>query len=333
VGGDARWDHIGKIGLYHSVAGQTTATIRQDRVDEYSGAVYADATAALTGRLRLTLGLRGDLYASDVDAEAQPLNSGKGSDAILGPKVALAWRVADHLELYANYGEGFHSNDVRGATIRVDPVTGDPAERVPVLVKARGAELGARFETPRFTASLVGFTLSLASELVFTGDGGGTEPNDATRRYGAEASLFWRPTDWLTLDGSAAVTHARFHDVRAAQVFIPNAVGNVIAGGAALDLGKGFSASLRLRHFGSAPLIEDGSVRSKPTTLVNLGTYFTRGRVKLGLDLLNLFDAKDADISYFYASRLRGEPADGVEDLHIHPVEPLQVRVSLRYAL
>jgi outer membrane receptor protein involved in Fe transport len=105
----------------------------------------------------------------------------------------------------------------------------------------------------------------------------------------------------------------------------------VIAAGAAVDLGKGFSASLRLRHFGAAPLIEDDSVRSHPTTLVNFGGYYTTGRVRLGVDLLNLFDAKDADISYYYASRLPGEAEGGVDDLHIHPVEPRQVRVKLRY--
>jgi hypothetical protein len=162
---------------------------------------------------------------------------------------------------------------VRGASIRVDPATGDPAERVQVLVKARGAELGARVETARFTASLVGFWLSLGSELVFVGDGGTTEPNDATRRYGVEGSLFWRPTDWLTLDASAAATRARFHGVAPGATFIPNAVSNVISAGAAVDFGKGLSASLRLRHFGAAPLIEDDSVRSDPTTLVNLGAH------------------------------------------------------------
>lgn len=332
VGGDARWDHIGTIGLYTSIAGARSGTVRQDKVDEYSGALYAEGAAALTGRLRLTLGLRGDVYGYDVDARTLPVNSGKGSDALLSPKVALAWRAADHLEFYANYGESFHSNDVRGASIRVDPATGDPAERVQVLVKARGAELGVRVETPRFTASLVGFWLSLGSELVFVGDGGTTEPNDATRRYGVEGSLFWRPTGWLTLDASAAATHARFQAVAPGATFIPNAVSNVISAGAAVDFGRGLSASLRLRHFGAAPLIEDDSVRSNPTTLVNLGAYYTRGRIKLGLDVLNLFDVKDADITYFYASRLQGEPADGVEDRHIHPVEPRQVRASIRFA-
>jgi outer membrane receptor protein involved in Fe transport len=333
AGGEARWDQIGRIGLYRAIAGTTTGTVRQDKVDEVSGAVYGEGTASLTDRLRLTLGLRGDLYGYDVTAQTLAANSGKGSDAILSPKAALAWRAADHLEFYANYGESFHSNDVRGASIRFDPASGDPVDRVPVLVKARGYELGARAEFARFTASLVAYRLSLGSELVFVGDGGSTEPNDATRRYGAEATLFWRPTGWLTLDASGAVTHARFHGVAAGEDRIPNSVDKVVSAGAAVDVGRGFTASLRLRHFGAAPLVADDSERSQPTTLVNLGTYYTAGRVKIGVDMLNLFDSRDADISYFYASRLAGEPAGGVEDRHIHPVEPRQLRISLRYAL
>lgn len=88
----------------------------------------------------------------------------------------------------------------------------------------------------------------------------------------------------------------------------------------------------RLRHFGAVPLIEDGSARSDPTTLVNGGAYLTLGRARLGVDLLNLLDSKDSDITYFYASRLSGEPASGVDDYHLHPVEPRQVRASLRIA-
>lgn len=332
-GGDARWDHVAKVGLYQSVAARTIATVRQDKLDEYSAGLFAQGMVSLTDRLRLTLGLRGDLYGYDVTAQSMPANSGTGSDAMLNPKASLAWHATDGLELYANYGESLHSNDARGAAIRRDPVTGDPADPVQLLVKARGAEIGARVEKGAFTASLVGFYLGLDSELVFVGDGGSTEPNDATKRFGAEASLFWRPASWLTLDGSAALTHAHFRGVDAGQDHIPNAVEEVIAAGAAVEFGHGFSASLRLRHFGAAPLIEDDSVRSDPTTLVNLGGYYRLGRLKLSVDVLNLFGARDADISYYYASRLPGEADEGVEDRHIHPVEPRQLRVSLRLAL
>jgi outer membrane receptor protein involved in Fe transport len=257
-------------------------------------------------------------------------NSGSGGDLILSPKAALAWKATDSLELYANYGEGFHSNDVRGASIRVDPASGEPASPVPVYARSRGAELGLRFELPRFAATAVGFWLDLQSELVFVGDAGTTEPNDATRRFGGEFSLFWRPTDWLTLDGVLALTHARFKGVTPNR--IPGSVENMFAAGAAFDFGRGISLTARLRHFGAAPLIEDNRMRSDPTTLVNLGGYWTRGAIRMGVEALNLFDAQDPDISYFYASRLPGEPAEGIEDRHIHPVEPRQVRASLRFA-
>lgn len=49
------------------------------------------------------------------------------------------------------------------------------------------------------------------------------------------------------------------------------------------------------------------------------------------LDVFNLFDSEDFDIAYFFESRLAGEPAEGVSDLHFHPVEPRAVRVTLNY--
>lgn len=332
VGGEARFDRIGKVGLYRTTAGAIRETVREDRVDEYSGGAFAEGEATLAPGLRLVLGLRGDAIGYRVRSDLAA-NSGKGSDGIVTPKAALAWQAAPGVELYANYGEGYHSNDVRGATIAIDPASGDPADRVPVFARSRGYELGGRIERGTFSASLVGYRLDLASELVFVGDAGTTEPNDATRRHGAELALFWRPTGWLTIDGAAAVTRARFRKVAPGQNRIPGATPNVIGGGISAQASPELTVTARLRHFGSAPLIEDGSQKSQATTLVNLGGYWERGRLRLGAEVLNAFDARDPDISYFYASRLPGEPVDGIEDRHIHPVEPRQLRITARISL
>jgi hypothetical protein len=48
-------------------------------------------------------------------------------------------------------------------------------------------------------------------------------------------------------------------------------------------------------------------------------------------DVLNVFDSRDHDITYLYSSRLSGEPAEGVEDIHFHPVEPRTVRLYAEY--
>lgn len=327
AGVEGRYDDIGKIGLYRSMGGRATAPVREDAVDEYSLGGFVEAEMALTPTLRAIVGLRADAYGYDVQAGVAA-NSGDGSDVLAAPKVALAWRVAEPLELYANYGESFHSNDARGATIRVDPVTGDAAERLGLLSRARGAELGARYEHGDLNLSLVGFWLDLGSELVFVGDAGGTEPNAASRRYGAELSAFWHANDRLTFDVSGAYTQARLRGV-GAEDRIPQSVTVVAAAGMSARLTDALTATLRVRHLGEAPLVEDGSVFSEPTTLVSLGAYYTLGRLRFGVDVYNLLDSKDADITYFYASRLAGE-AQGVSDIHLHPVEPRQVRASLR---
>ena len=43
--------------------------------------------------------------------------------------------------------------------------------------------------------------------------------------------------------------------------------------------------------------------------------------------VFNLFDRQASGIDYCYASRLRGEPAGGVADIHSHPVEPRSLRL------
>lgn len=167
AGADVRYDDIGRVGLYRSVAGVITSAVREDRVAEYSGGLFAEAELAFTPALRLVLGLRGDAIGYHVAAALAP-NGGDGSAGIVTPKASLAWRAADGIELYASYGEGYHSNDVRGATITVDPVSGDPATRVPVFARSCGAEAGLRIERGAINFTAAAFWLNLDSELVYS---------------------------------------------------------------------------------------------------------------------------------------------------------------------
>ena len=58
-------------------------------------------------------------------------------------------------------------------------------------------------------------------------------------------------------------------------------------------------------------------------------TYKIDPKWRVHMDVYNLFDRKDSDVDYYYASRLQGEPVGGVNDVHFHPVEPRTVRVTL----
>jgi outer membrane receptor protein involved in Fe transport len=85
-----------------------------------------------------------------------------------------------------------------------------------------------------------------------------------------------------------------------------------------------------MRYFGPRPLTEDNSVRSSSSLLWSArATYKFDTRTQINLDILNLFDRKVNDIEYYYTSRLPGEPAAGVNDIHLHPAEPRTFRVSL----
>ena len=93
---------------------------------------------------------------------------------------------------------------------------------------------------------------------------------------------------------------------------------------------NGLIGSLRIRHFGEAPLLPNESMTKPGTTLVNLGFSYPIGDLEVGIDVLNLFDVDGNDIEYFYESRLPSEPGP-VEDYHFHPVEPREFRLQLRY--
>lgn len=332
LGAQVRYDDIADVGLLHTAGRRRLGVVRKDQVDETTLGLYWQAQTELLSWLRANVGVRGDLYWFDVDAKSLPANSGDNFDTTVSPKVGLILGPWASTELYLNYGRGFHSNDARGTTIRVDPVSGDPVKRVDPLVTTDGAEIGTRSAwVPGLQSTFAFWWLDLDSELLFIGDAGNTEATRPSRRYGVELANYWTPLDWLTLDGDVTWTHSEFRDSDPVGDDIPGAIETTIASGAAVDFDNGLFGSLRVRHFGARPLIEDDSVTSDPTTLVNLQAGwqwagFPWGDLTFTLDVLNLFDSSDDDITYFYASRLPGEPDEGIEDKHFHPVEPRSFR-------
>jgi outer membrane receptor protein involved in Fe transport len=242
----------------------------------------------------------------------------------------LIYRLSDAIELYVSAGKGFHSNDARGTTITVDPASGDPAERVNPLVDSHEIEVGFRsFVERRLNVSAAVWYLELDSELLFIGDAGNTEASRPSKRYGIEVPLYYRPNDRLTFDVELALSDSKFTELDPAGNEIPGSIDTVLAAGALLQNPNGFYASARVRYFGPRPLLEDGSVESDSSTVVNASVGFKRARYDLRFDLLNAFDSNDDDITYWYASRLPGEPADGVEEEHFHPIEPRTLRAYL----
>jgi outer membrane receptor protein involved in Fe transport len=329
VGVDSRFDDIGKVGLYLTDDRVRFAAIREDAVQRVGLGLYVEQQVQATAWLRVIAGLRHDRAEFDVDGFKE--NSGSASGDITSPKLSLVFGPWAETEFFINAGRGFHENDARGTTITVDPADGvTTAERVRPMVRATGAEIGMRTAVLPYTQlALTAWTLDLDSELLYVGDAGATEANRASDRSGVEIGVYVTPREWLTLDADLAWSHARFSEFDAAGDHIPGAVESVASLGVALQHPSGWFGGARFRHFGKAPLIEDDSARSDPSTLVNLELgYRMNKRFAVSLAAYNLFDSDDNDITYFYESQLPGEGAP-VEDRHFHPVEPRTLRLTV----
>ncbi len=330
LGIDVRYDDVNELNLFNTISRRRVSSIREDEAEEFSAGIFAESQISLSEKLRATVGVRVDFYDFEIDA-LRPDNSGGGQDSLWQPNVGLAYHMNDNLALYLNYGHGFHSNDVRAAVNTVDPTTGDPTDAQDVLVEGDGSEIGFRYDTlTGFNISIAAFELRVDSELVFVGDAGTTEPSEPTSRNGIEINSFWEMSENWVFDFSAAKTSGYFRGLPSNADSITDAHEEVLAAGLTYVGNNGLTASLRLRHFGDAALTEDETVNKDGSTLVHAGLSYEFNNWELGVDVLNLLDAEDDDIAYYFESQLAGEPA-GLEDIHFHPSNPRTVRVLLKY--
>ena len=330
VGAQFENDNIANA-LYSTAARVRLSTTREDRIVESSLGVFAENTTSWRSWFRTIAGLRVDGYNFKVRSDIAA-NSGTTRQSMTSPKFGAVFGPWAKTEYYVNVGTGFHSNDARGTTISVDPKSGDPADRVPPLVRSKGVEVGVRSElVPGLQTALSVYRLDFDSELVFAGDAGTTSAGRPSRRTGFEFSNYYKPLPWLTLDADLSFARARFRDFDPVGDRIPGAVEGVASVAAAVDRGP-FYAALQLRYFGPRPLIEDDSVRSKSTATVNGRVGYRVNRdLRVDLEGFNLTNRRNSAIDYYYASRLPGEPAAGVNDIHFHPIEPRSFRVNLTF--
>ena len=213
---------VGPLGLYNTEDRVRLSTVRTDDVTEAGGRLWVNAESHWTSWMRTSLGLRGDTYVFDVTSD-RPENSGRtecGHHASPG-KASIVFALSDATELYVSGGLGFHSNDARGTTITVDPTSGDSVHRVDPLVRSRGAEVGARVTVDGLRSTLTVWALNLDSELLFTGDGGTTEPTSKSERTGVTWANYYRLFPTLALAADVSLARARFAGVAAGEDRVP----------------------------------------------------------------------------------------------------------------
>jgi hypothetical protein len=315
LGGSSRSDDIHEE-LWHAPERVQSAQIRGNDVHETLLGAYLNQEIAPARWLRLDLGARADFLSFTVDnrlVTSDPSNprSGVGAAHQLSPKASLIAtpleRKGAELDLYLNYGHGFHSNDVRGtfSTPAVTPLT-----------RARGEELGARTRLwDRWSVAGSGWLLDLDHETTWNGDQGTTSVGAGTRRYGLELESRYELSSWLAFDGALTFTKSRF-----------SAAGGENGAGLALapkqtwqggvsgrhELGPGEArAGLGFYGIGDRPASDDGVLVAPGFTQFDLHLGYRHRWFDVALDVENLFNRVYRSAQFDTVSRLRGEPAVG----------------------
>ncbi len=330
-----------------SASGVTLPAITQeDRFTDTETGVYWENKIRWTDKFRTVTALRGDLDYVDVTSLVNPANSGTAGKFLPGPKLSLIFGPWSKTEFYVQGGFSFHSNDARGATQTVQPVSDEnlypntPASEIPLLIPTKGAEVGLRTSAAEHLQSTLSlWYLRSASELQQSGDTGGTVPSaQSSNRYGVEWANYYTPLEHLAFDFDLADSRALFTAIDEDDAApgspggrrVPEAVGLVASSGITLHDYRRLTASLRLRAFGPRDLTSDGIYRSGATVLLNAEVrYRITERWSIFAEFLNLLDRKDHDIDYAYESRITPSSDPAFTDV-FHPVEPFQIRFGLR---
>jgi hypothetical protein len=321
------------------------ATTEADRFTDTQPGVYVENKIQWTERFRSVAALRGDLDYFDVTSLVTPANTRTASKLLPSPKFSLILGPWSNTEFYAQGGFSFHSNDGRGATQTVQPISADnpypdtPVSRIPGLVPTKGGEIGMRTGgVSHLQSTLSLWYLRSASELQQDGDTGSTIASaQPSNRYGVEWGNYFTPLEHLAVDFDLANSRALFTTIDKVDASpnspggkrVPEAVGLVISSGITMHDYEGFSTSLRLRYFGPRDLTSDRIYRSQATALLNGEVSYRISRKWcVSAELLNLLNRRDHDIDYAYTSRIMPTATSAFTDV-FHPVEPLQVRFWL----
>ncbi len=278
--------------------------------------------------LRVAGGVRTEVFTFDVRnrcATCSEQPAGNTSSGLVMPKLNVILGPWFRTEFFANYGEGYHSNDARSAV----------AQAASPLARARNYEVGVRSKPwgpdgVELIATL--WALDLKQELVFVGDEGTTEIRGASRRRGMEVAArgqVWGP---LYFNGSVTWTKAEFTNGDA----IPLAPEVTAYGALLLRWPEGLTSQIQATYLGVRPLIEDRSAKAPSWTTFDLSERYQlpvklpHGRLEAFLFVQNLLNTKWEQATFFFESRLRNEAA-AVSDTHFVPGNPRFVMAGLAW--
>ena len=143
-----------------------------------------------------------------------------------------------------------------------------------------------------------------SSEQVWSGDTGGTEPSDPTRRFGLDLEGSIDATPWLSLDANVTWAHATFvanAGNGGALALAPRWMGS--GGVTVYDEHRGFVA-VRARGIGDRPGNDDGPLTAEGYSILDVIAGRRVGSADLGLTINNALDADWREAQFAERSRV-----------------------------
>ncbi len=331
TGGEFRYDDASRVGVETFNNGIYQGDIASNAITVGSMGSYLDATWFATRDLRVTAGVRADYYDFDVSALNNLSAEGDATAGQVSPKVALAYTALDNLELYYNWGRGFHTNDARGVVNTTNPVS--------EISAGIGYEFGGRLTLGDFKFTSAYWWLDQDSELIFVGDSNSVEPKGGSERDGVEFTVFYQPTDWLGVDAVFTSSDARYVN-NPEGVYVEQAVEEAAQIGVSLTRPQ-WDASLRLRYLGPYTLNAANTERAESLTTINFRGAYHWDAVTMFLEVINLADTDGKEIVYNYPAYVQGFDAPGLSSDTIdcdvtnctmsRATLPRSLRVGVRY--
>ncbi len=332
----ARNDNI-HTNLDHAVKRQIISKTVNADISEGSLSAFFQESWTPFPWLYLETGIRGDHFGFNVvdrinDTGAASLTGLKDA-SLISPKVNIVitpitnYKAIANLDLFLNYGEGFHSNDARGVTTKTDPAR--------PLTKAREYEVGTRTQLwHRWDLAASFWLIDSDGEFVWVGDNGGTEEGLPSQRKGVDFETRLQILPWLWADFDMTKCTADFTQNVGNGSAVALAPRLTMAGGLSLRHTSGIYGSIRAQSLDDRPADEGGNFTATGFTVVDMALGYRIKHWEIFANIGNLFNTEYYTAQFENDSRIKNsagvlEPVT-VTDMHVVPGAGINIKGGVK---
>ncbi|HEY4108156.1 TonB-dependent receptor [Puia sp.] len=332
IGAGTRYDAVHPGFIAHTRdAKDILDYIQLGKTRETNVNAYADESLVL-GKWLFGAGLRLDYLhffygnqapASDTAAAIYNGLPPRSGEAILSPKVNIAYTANSRLQYYLRLGKGFHSNDARIVIAN---------KGYEILPAAYGADLGVNWKPlPGLFLNAALWWLYLRQEFTYGGDLGdqAVSPGGRTTRKGIDLALRYQLTSGLYAFLNLDLAQPRGLDAPKGENYLPLAPTFTSTGGLNFRFPNGWNGGISYRYMHDRPANEDNTLVARGYWIGDCTVNYTKKRYELGLSIENLFNSRWDESQFEYTSRLKYEPAP-VDEVSYTPGTPFFIK--LKYA-